>query len=537
MLLSISHEEQREISQKWLSVRYESKVDYRAIWTSLAVFSAILLAAVLWITLLNQQRKALLAARAEAEAANRAKDQFLASMSHELRTPLHAILGYADLIREGALTEPARQDALATIAGSGRHLLSLINDLLDLSRIRSGHLELNPAPVELPALLEEIAAMVRVDAQKKGLAFVLDVPPDLPALVQADGKRIRQILLNLLGNAIKFTDAGQRDAERASAFRATRGRSSCASASRTPAWASRRRTSCASSRRSSRPSRGASASPASAWGSRSARSSRTGWAVRSRWTASPAAAASSASRVLLPVVHEQQDVGARARGTSWATRARAAPSWSRTIRRRTASCCAGCSSRWASTWRWPATAARRLRRARERRPDLIVMDLRMPQMNGFEAARAIRPTPGLETVPMVAASASTADLEHAEADPSTFAACLRKPFQTSDLLDAIQRILGLKWRYAETDMRHARCAPAGHGAAGQRSSFRRREPCSKSCSSWRAWASWCAWSRSRWSCERQDALRPFARRLYGLARRFDEERAGRAAGGVPGSAA
>ncbi len=209
VLLSISHEEQREISQKWLSVRYESKVDYRVIWTSLAVFSAILLAAVLWITLLNRQRKALLSARAEAEAANRAKDQFLASMSHELRTPLHAILGYADLIREGALTEPARQDALATIAGSGSHLLTLINDLLDLSRIRSGHLELNPTPVELPALLEEIAAMVRVDAQKKGLAFVLDMPHDLPALVQADGKRIRQILLNLLGNAIKFTDAGQ----------------------------------------------------------------------------------------------------------------------------------------------------------------------------------------------------------------------------------------------------------------------------------------------------------------------------------------
>ena len=208
VLASISHEQEREISQKWLSVRYENKVDYRAIWTSVIVFSAILLAAVLWIRQLSAQRRALMAARAEAEAAARAKDHFLANMSHELRTPLHAILGYADLVREGKLAEPARQDALATIARSGQHLLSLINDLLDLSRIRSGHLELIPAPVQLRALLEEIAAMVRVDAQQKGLVFFLHVSAELPPLVKVDGQRLRQILLNLLGNAIKFTETG-----------------------------------------------------------------------------------------------------------------------------------------------------------------------------------------------------------------------------------------------------------------------------------------------------------------------------------------
>ena len=135
------------------------------------------------------------------------------------------------------MTEPARQDALATIAGSGRHLLTLINDLLDLSRIRSGHLELNPTPVELPALLEEIAAMVRVDAQKKGLTFVLDMPHDLPALVQADGKRIRQILLNLLGNAIKFTDAGQVTLSVRAVPAGEGAGAACVSASKTPAWA------------------------------------------------------------------------------------------------------------------------------------------------------------------------------------------------------------------------------------------------------------------------------------------------------------
>ncbi|HXV08456.1 MAG TPA: transporter substrate-binding domain-containing protein, partial [Burkholderiales bacterium] len=143
VLLTITQEEHRDISEKWLSVRYESKIDYRAIWTAVAVFSAILLAAIFWIRMLSRQRKALMAARAEAEAANRAKDEFLASMSHELRTPLHAILGYAELLREGALAGAARQEALATIRGSGRHLLTLINDLLDLSRIRAGHLELN----------------------------------------------------------------------------------------------------------------------------------------------------------------------------------------------------------------------------------------------------------------------------------------------------------------------------------------------------------------------------------------------------------
>ena len=209
VLATISEEERRAISQKWLSVRYESKVDYRAIWTSLAVFSAIVVAGVLYIRLLSAQRRALMAARAEEEAASRAKDQFLANMSHELRTPLHAILGYAELMRERPLADPDRREALTTIARSGRHLLDLINDLLDLSRIRYGRLELHLSPVPLPALLEEIAAMVRVDAERKGLEFVLEAPGDLQALVEADGKRLRQILLNLLGNAIKFTAVGQ----------------------------------------------------------------------------------------------------------------------------------------------------------------------------------------------------------------------------------------------------------------------------------------------------------------------------------------
>ncbi len=522
VLLNISHEEQREISQKWLSVRYESKVDYRAIWTSLAVFSAILLAAVLWITLLNRQRKALLAARAEAEAANRAKDQFLASMSHELRTPLHAILGYAELIREGALTEPARQDALATIAGSGSHLLTLINDLLDLSRIRSGHLELNPTPVELPALLHEIAAMVRVDAQKKGLIFVLDVPADLPALVQADGKRFRQILLNLLGNAIKFTDAG-RVTLSVRAVSAGEGRIELSVSvedtgmgigpeDKLRIFVPFEQTE-QGRRRESGVGLGLAISQelAHRMGGTIEVDSQPGSGSQFRFT------------VRLPLVEEQLSTAPARRhvvgyeGTRRTILVTDDQEENRQLLRRMLEplgfdvALAGGGLE--------AVAA-----SRQRRPDLVVMDLRMPQMNGFDAARTIRQSPGLESVPLVAASASSADLEHAEAEPSTFVACLRKPFQTTDLIDAIQRILGLKWRYVET----ARVEDGGVAAAEQdRPDVPLVPPPQAVLEELLELARLGKLVRVEQMAlelEQHPSLRPFARRLYGLARCLDEER-------------
>jgi signal transduction histidine kinase len=148
------------------------------------------------------------AARHAAEAANRAKSQFLAGMSHELRTPLNAVLGYAQLLTmEGGLT--ARQArGLDTIHQSGQHLLELINDILDLARIEAGRAELNPAPVNLSGLLQTAVNLMRVKADEKRLAFVFDAGEGLPEAVQADGRRLCQVLLNLLGNAIKFTDNG-----------------------------------------------------------------------------------------------------------------------------------------------------------------------------------------------------------------------------------------------------------------------------------------------------------------------------------------
>ncbi|KQW49781.1 MULTISPECIES: response regulator [unclassified Roseateles] len=148
------------------------------------------------------------AARHAAEAANRAKSEFLAGMSHELRTPLNAVLGYAQLLTmEGGLS--ARQArGLDTIHQSGQHLLALINDILDLARIEAGHTDLNPEPVDLRGLLQTVVNLMRVKADEKRLAFVFDAAADLPAAVLADERRLRQVLLNLLGNAIKFTDTG-----------------------------------------------------------------------------------------------------------------------------------------------------------------------------------------------------------------------------------------------------------------------------------------------------------------------------------------
>ena len=149
------------------------------------------------------------AARHAAEAANRAKSEFLASMSHELRTPLNAVLGYAQLLTvQGGLS--ARQArGLDTIHKSGQHLLALINDILDLARIEAGRTELNPEPVNLTDFLQAVVNLMQVKASEKCLDFVFDAQGRLPQAVLADERRLRQVLLNLLGNAIKFTDSGR----------------------------------------------------------------------------------------------------------------------------------------------------------------------------------------------------------------------------------------------------------------------------------------------------------------------------------------
>jgi len=158
---------------------------------------------------LAAQAKELALARDAADRANRAKSTFLANMSHELRTPLNAILGYAQLLKRSPQTTKWQSDAYHTIQQSGEHLLTLIVDLLDLSKIEADRLELQLSTVHMPAFLQGIANIVRIKANEKALEFECEFAPNLPSYIQADQKRLRQVLLNLLSNAIKFTDRGR----------------------------------------------------------------------------------------------------------------------------------------------------------------------------------------------------------------------------------------------------------------------------------------------------------------------------------------
>ena len=145
----------------------------------------------------------------EVESSLAIRTRYFAQMSHELRTPINAILGYADLLHEGILGEltSGQSDAIWKVAANARQLLTLVNDLLDLSRLEAGRVEIRRGTVDLARLVAEAVATVEVEAKRKGLALHVRHGADLP-LLQSDASRIRQVVLNLLSNAVKFTDAG-----------------------------------------------------------------------------------------------------------------------------------------------------------------------------------------------------------------------------------------------------------------------------------------------------------------------------------------
>ncbi|MGZ8460985.1 MAG: histidine kinase dimerization/phospho-acceptor domain-containing protein, partial [Candidatus Deferrimicrobiaceae bacterium] len=154
------------------------------------------------------QREDLVRARDTAEAASVAKSQFLANMSHEIRTPMNGVLGMADLLLMGGLPGEQRR-SVEIIRRSGETLLEIINDILDFSRIEAGRIELDDIPFELEEILEEVVELLSQSSQPKEIELVSEVSPEIPSALRGDPGRLRQILVNLVGNAVKFTERGE----------------------------------------------------------------------------------------------------------------------------------------------------------------------------------------------------------------------------------------------------------------------------------------------------------------------------------------
>ncbi|MEO5793465.1 MAG: ATP-binding protein [Rhodoferax sp.] len=149
------------------------------------------------------------AAKDQAESANLAKTRYVAGMTHELRSPLNSILGYTQILLKNPQTDGWMRETLGTMQHSGQHMHALIDGSLELARIEAGRLRLDPTPLPLAELLDDVEGMLRPQAEAKGLRFAIQVEGPAPAWIRADAKRLRQILINLLGNAVRFTEQGE----------------------------------------------------------------------------------------------------------------------------------------------------------------------------------------------------------------------------------------------------------------------------------------------------------------------------------------
>jgi len=214
VLSSITEKEKQDIYNRWIHIKVAHAKDYTLVYQLLILFIIMMSGALYWNRKLSLEinrrktvEKALQKAKEDAESANRSKSEFLANMSHEIRTPMNAIMGFTELLNE-QLKEARLKSYVKTIQSAGNTLLMLINDILDLSKIEAGKMILQNQATNLHDLFAEVGAIFAMNIKNKGLKLHIVIDKDIPKSLLLDGVRLRQILFNLIGNAVKFTQYG-----------------------------------------------------------------------------------------------------------------------------------------------------------------------------------------------------------------------------------------------------------------------------------------------------------------------------------------
>jgi PAS domain S-box-containing protein len=397
--------------------------------------------------LVRERAAELLVAKERAEIASQAKSDFLARMSHELRTPLNAILGFAQIMKMNRTLDARSVNAIDTIHRSGEHLLALINDMLDLAKVEAGKLDLLPGPVDLPAFLRMIDDIARLKARQKSLAFVCETTAALPRIVQTDEKRLQQILLNLLGNAVKFTDEGT------ITLRVTELR-------RTPQTATVRfevaDTGCGirseDLQRVFRPFEqvGDAKQRISGTGLGLAISAQLTRALGSRLDVESKVGVGSTFRfdLELPIETEARRINADTAVIAGYQGPRKRVLVVDDVPANREVLCELLRP-LGFTLDEAKDGVQALDVALAATPDLILMDSVMPIMDGDEATRRLRQLPAFRTVPIIAISAAASHRDEAKALAAGADRFLTKPFNARQLIETIGSMLSLQWDYRQ----------------------------------------------------------------------------------------
>ncbi len=386
-----------------------------------------------------------------AESANHAKSTFLANMSHELRTPLSAIMGFSELLSYDSNLTPKQSDSVRVINQSGNHLLSLINDVLEMSKIEAGRHSVEALDFNVQDLLEDLHTMMILKAQSKNLVLTLEISPDVPEWVNADQRKFRQIVINLLGNAIKFTDRGQITLRLTIAISETNDRRLCCEVLDTGHGIAAHEMSQVfeafmqtSTGRNAQTGTGLGLSIsrqlARIMGGDLTVTSEVNVGSQFCLTV-PFKAAESltpdnvSTRRIIGLLPNQPTYRILIADDTLENRHLLTELLSQI----------GFEVREAGNGR----AAILL--AEQWQPQLILMDLRMPDMDGITAMRYLRsqPLPALNSIKILAISASTFETDVAVLKQSGFDDFLAKPFHTQTLLEKIAHHLGVKFSYAE----------------------------------------------------------------------------------------